>query len=42
MRPAQRPVYDPQAFYPDDDEPEFGAQIELTRRGIRDGDVDDA
>jgi len=25
MRPAQRPVYDPHAFYPDDDGPEFGA-----------------
>ncbi|KQN11984.1 hypothetical protein ASE79_08170 [Sphingomonas sp. Leaf28] len=25
MRPAQRPVYDPHAFYPDDEGPEFGA-----------------
>ncbi len=25
MRPATRPVYDPHAFYPDDDGPEFGA-----------------
>jgi hypothetical protein len=25
MRPAARPVYDPHAFYPDDDGPEFGA-----------------
>ncbi len=24
-RPAQRPVYDPHAFYPDDEGPEFGA-----------------
>ena len=25
MRPAQRPVYDPHAFYPDEEGPEFGA-----------------
>ncbi len=25
MRPATRPVYDPHAFYPDEDGPEFGA-----------------
>ena len=24
-RPAQRPVYDPHAFYPDEEGPEFGA-----------------
>jgi hypothetical protein len=24
-RPAQRPVYDPHAFYPDEDKPEWGA-----------------
>ncbi|TCQ00480.1 hypothetical protein C8J46_102624 [Sphingomonas sp. PP-F2F-A104-K0414] len=25
MRPAQRAVYDPHAFYPDEEGPEFGA-----------------
>jgi hypothetical protein len=25
MRPAQRPVYDPHAFYPDEEGPEWGA-----------------
>jgi len=25
MRPAARPVYDPHAFYPDEDGPEWGA-----------------
>ena len=25
MRPAARPVYDPHAFYPDEEGPEFGA-----------------
>jgi hypothetical protein len=25
MRPAKRPVYDPHAFYPDEEGPEFGA-----------------
>jgi hypothetical protein len=31
MRPAQRPVYDRHAFYPDEEGPEFGAyaQVEI-------------